>query len=275
MLFNKMTNAIKRLIDAFVIATLFLTPGIIITVNAQKNPKPEDVVERTILAYGSRPVLIGVQHNGILRSLVKLFLPDGVREGKTATRFIRKQKLSEDLIMIELELPGTKYLIGFDGKETWEMQDGALIDPNPDRIKAFRNVREHGYEALLRYKENGARLEYVGMNKLGTLEMDIIDLISPEDLRTRYEISRKTGRIIYASYEEPSNSGAAPVKYKLYFKDFRPIQATLVPYETQVFKDGKLIEERKIVESVFNVQLEDKAFKAENAGKPAETAAKQ
>jgi hypothetical protein len=275
-----MTNIIKSSLLGLVIVASISTTGTMSVLGQkdqkdQKDPKPEDVVERTILAYGSRPVLASIQKNGIVRSLVKFIASDGAREGKSTLRFIRKEKLSDDLMMIELELPGTKYTIGFDGKDTWEIQDGQVIEPNPENIKAFRNSREHGYEALLRYKESNSQLEYVGMHKLGTLEMDMIDLVSADGLRTRYEISRKTGRVIYASYEKPAAGDAPAVKYQLYFKNFRPIQNTLVPYETLVFQDGKVIEERKIIESVFNVQMEDKAFKAENAGKPAETAVKQ
>jgi hypothetical protein len=164
-------------------------------------------------------------------------------------------------------------MIGFDGQETWTIQDGEIQKATAEAADAFRSAHEHGYEALLRYKENGSKLEYVGMNKLGTLlEMDIVDMTSPSGARTRYEISRRTGRVIYANYEDNSASKSTPVKYRLYFKDFKLVQNTWVPHETQVFQDGKLIEERKLVESIFNIQLDEKAFKAENAIKPADTA---
>lgn len=258
---------------AVLLLSLFLSSPVIrpIDAGAQKKPKPEDIIERSILYYGSRAALYGVQRNGTMRSLIKFFTPDGVREGKSVMKFIRKEKLAEDLLMIDLELPGTRYIIGFDGQETWTIQDGEIQKPTAETAEAFRSAHEHGYEALLRYKENGSKLEYVGTNKLGTLEMDIIDLASPRGARTRYEISRKSGRIIYANYEDNAASKSTPVKYRLYFKDFKPVQNTLVPHETQVFQDGKLIEERKLVESVFNIQIDEKAFKAENANKPTDT----
>jgi hypothetical protein len=270
-----LTNAPNRLVFAFVIAALCISAAGIGRVSADKTPKPEDVVERTILAYGSRAAILGIQRNGILRANIKFHTPEGIREGKSVTRFIRKPKLLEDLLMIELELPGTRYMIGFDGKETWEIQDGEVIQPNPDNVNAFRKAHEHSYEALLRYKENGSKVEYVSTNRFGNFDMDLIDLISSEGVRTRYEISRKTHHILYLNYEEAPKPGAPPVKYRLNFKNFQVIQNTVVPYETRVFQDGNLIEERKIVESAFNVQLEEKAFKAENAGKPAEAAVKQ
>ncbi len=277
MTLKKLTKAPQRRLIAIITTALCfcLLPGDLTHGRAEKIPKPEDVVERAILAYGSRAALYGIQRNGTLRSLVKFFTPEGTREGKSVARFIRKQKLAEDMLMIELELPGTKYTIGFDGKETWAIHDGEIQKPAEEAARAFRSAHEHSYEALLRYKENNAKLEYAGNYKLGPLfEMDIIDLISPSGLRTRYEISRKSGRILYVNYEEKPNAEAAPIKYRLYFKDFRVIQNTLVPYEILVFQDGKLVEERKLVESVFNVQLDEKAFKAENANKPSEAAIK-
>jgi hypothetical protein len=237
-----------------------------------KNAKPEDIVERAILAYGSRPVLQVIQKNGTLRANVKFHTAEGVREGRTISKFIRKPKLGDDLIMIDLDLPGTRYLLGFDGKQTWSINNGEVQETGPDTIRAFHAAHEHSYEALLRYKENEAKIELVGNNKLGTLDLDIIEMTLPSGTKTRYEISRKTGRIIYAHYEEKPSADAAPVKYKLYFKNFTAVQNTLVPYEIQVFADDKLIEERKIVEAAFNVQMEEKSFLVENANKPAEAA---
>ena len=267
----------QRLITVLLLLTfcLYLAVGRSAQVNAQKNPKPEDVVEFSIKSYYfTRAGLYGIQRNGTLRAQVKLITPEGTREGKSVTKFIRKEKLADDLVMIDLELPGTKYTIGFDGKETWSILDGEVQKPTAAAVDAFRSAHEHGYEALLRYKENGSKLEYVGSNKLGTLDMDIIDMTSPSGAKTRYEVSRRTGRIIYANYEEKSAPDAAPVKYRLYFKTFKPIQNTWIPYEIQVFQDGKLVEERKLVESVFNIQLDEKSFKAENANKPADAAIK-
>ena len=240
-----------------------------------KVPKAEDIVERAMLFYGSRPIMEAIQKNGRLRANVKFHTPDGVREGKTYTQFIRKPKLGEDLMMLDLELPGTRYQLGYDGKTTWSVNNGAVQEPNPDTVKAFHSAHEHSYEALLRYKENEGKLELTGANKLGTLDLDIVEMTLPSGAKTRYEISRRTGRVLYLYYEEKPSADAAPIKYKLYFKDFRLIQNTLLPYVTQVYADDKLIEERTVVEVAYNIQMEEKIFLAENANKPVTEAVKQ
>lgn len=238
-------------------------------VMARKQQKPrtaEEVVERALLAYGGRPAIYVIQRNGIYRANLKLFTPAGSQEGRSVTKFIRKPKLAEDLVTIELELPDLKYTITSDGKKVWSTQNGLPHTPTEQEIRGFRGSHEHHYEALLRYKENGARLEYSGSNKIGTLDLDQIRLTSPDGIDTIYEISRRTGRIIYVNYEEKSAANGQPVKYRLYFKDFRVIQNTIIPYEIQVFQDGKLIEERRIVEAAFNVQMEEKIFQTGDSG---------
>ena len=264
----------KRLAAAVFSLFLFLSSPMVLRIGAseQKPPKPEDVVERSIIFYGSRAALYGIQRNGTLRALIKFYTSDGIREGKSVTKFIRKGKLGEDLTMIEIDVPGSpRYTIGYDGQETWAIQDGEIQKPTAEVTEQFRTANEHSYEALLRYKENGAKLEFAGTNKLGTLEMYLVDMISASGIKTRYEISSRTGRIIYSNYED---SKTPPVKYRLYYKNFKPVQNTLVPYEYQVFQDGKLIEERTLIEAVFNIQLDDKDFKVENANKPPEAEVK-
>ncbi|MBX3279404.1 MAG: hypothetical protein KF868_15485 [Acidobacteria bacterium] len=245
-------------------------------VRAQKNAKAaikaEDVVERAIFAYGTRAALYTIQANGILRGLIKFVTPEGVREGRTVTKFIRKAKLSEDLMLLDLDLPGTKYMIGFDGEKMWTVNNGVAEEPSAETVAAFRRAHEHSYEALLRYKENDGKLEYFGTKQFGpNNELDLVELTLPGDVKTRYEISRRTGRVIYLDYEEKLVPDAPPVKYRLYFKDFRYIQNSLVPYEVLVYRDGEVVEERKLVEVAYSVRLESDAFKVENANKPADS----
>lgn len=240
--------------------------------NAKANIKAEDVVERAIFAYGTRAALYTIQANGILRGLIKFVTPEGVREGRTVTKFIRKAKLNEDLMLLDLDLPGTKYIIGFDGEKMWTINNGVAEEPSAETVAAFRRAHEHSYEALLRYKENDGKLEYFGTKQFGpNNELDLVELTLPGDVKTRYEISRRTGRVIYLDYEEKLVPDAPPVKYRLYFKDFRYIQNSLVPYEVLVYRDGEVVEERKLVEVAYSVRLESDAFKVENANKPTDS----
>jgi len=265
------STRLRLAVGAAVSATLLLFAS---AAGGQKpTPKPEDVAERSNAAYGSRIAIYGIQRNGVIKSNVKLLSPDGVREGVATNKFIRKPKLAEDMLMLNLELGQSRYAIGFDGTKGWILSNDEIQDPpDPGTMDAFRKAHLHSYETFLRFKENEAKLEYAGSKQFSpNNELDLVDLTLPDGTKTRYEISRKTGRIIYLDYDErPINTESKSVKYRLYFKDFRVIQQTLVPFEIQVFRDGVLAEERKLLEVAYNVQLDEAAFKVENARKAGE-----
>ena len=168
-----------------------------------RNVKPEDIVERAILAYGSRVGIYTTQKNGILRGQIRFISKDGVTEGRTTVKFLRKPKLDDDLVMLDLELSGSKFILGFDGKQTWSINNGTVQEPSPETVAAFRRSHKHNFETILRYKENDGKLTYISSKPLGpNNELDIVDLELPDGTKTRYEISQRFGRIIYLEYEE-------------------------------------------------------------------------
>ena len=235
-------------------------------IRAQKNSRAEDLIERTINAYfpgSGRAGMYAIHRNGILRGLVTLMSPEGKREGKTITKFIRKPLLAEDALMIEVELPDVKYAIGFDGKQTWSSFNGQTQAATPEMTSSFHAAHAHSYEALLRYKENNSKLEYVGSDKLGTLDLDLVDMIDAKGERTRYQINRRLWHVLYLEYETKASPEAPPTKYRLAFSDFKFVQNTVIPFKTKVYENGRQIEERTLVEAVFNVQLDEKTFKAD------------
>lgn len=251
---------------SFALAICLVISGIVpFTAYAEKNPKPEELVEKVILAYGGRPGLYGIQRNGTIRALVKFVTPNGTLEAKSVTKFIKKEKLKDDLLMIEIDMDSSKYILGTDGKEVWTNNNGVISAATFQESKSLHSPHMHSYEALLRYKENNYKLEYVGNKKITDKKIfDIITMTTPEGIKTTYEISRDTYRILYADYEEKPDENSEPVKYRINYKNFKVVQnAVLLPHETKIEQNGKIIEERTVIESTFNMQLEDKIFKVE------------
>ncbi|HEX4951053.1 MAG TPA: hypothetical protein VFZ34_30630 [Blastocatellia bacterium] len=231
-----------------------------VTIQAQKTPNVEKLVEFAKANYG----LLLAQTNGVIKSNLKLINGDQVREGRSTLKFIRKPKLMEDLVILELDLPDTKFTMGFDGQKTWATNNGERTELSPELSDAFRSSYAHSYEALLRYKEDGSKLEYVDTKKIASYEIDTLDLIMAEGTRTRYEVSRRSGRVLYLEYEsKPTTPDAKPVKYRLHFKDFKFVQnnTVVIPYTTVVYENGVIVEERTVIEVAFSGQLDEKIFK--------------
>lgn len=242
----------------------------IFQVSAEKTPPVDKLVEFAIQNYGGRPGIFTIQKNGIVKNNLKLINGDNIREGRTVTKFIRKPKSLEDLVILELDLPETKFTMGFDGAKSWATNNGEKAELSPELTSAFRTSYTHGYEALLRYKEDEGKIEFVETKKLASLEIDVIDLTSVDGSKTRFEVSRRTGRVLQLEYETKGVDGN-PTKYRLLFQDFKIVQnAVVIPYKTVVYENGTKVEERTIVEAAYGVQLEEKIFKPDAPATAAE-----
>jgi hypothetical protein len=241
-------------------ALLMLGLSILFTpAQAQKTPNVEKLVEFAKANY----LLLIVQTNGTIKSNLKLINGDQVREGRSTLKFIRKPKLMEDLVILELDLPDTKFTMGFDGQKTWATNNGERTELSPELSAAFRSSYAHSYEALLRYKEDGSTLTYVDTKKLASLEIDTIDLTMTDGQKTRYEVSRRSGRVLSLEYEAPpATPDAKPIKYRLRYKDFKLVQNALyIPYKIEVYENDVLVEERTVIEAAFSGQMDEKIFK--------------
>ena len=248
--------------STILLATVVLALALpIFYVSAEKTPTVDKLVEFAIQNYGGRQAIFTVQKNGIVKNNLKLINGENIREGRTVTKFIRKPKSTEDLVILELDLPETKFTMGFDGEKPWATNNGEKAELSPELASAFRTSYTHGYEALLRYKEDGGKVEFVETKKMASLEIDVIDLTSADGSKTRFEVSRRTGRILQLEYETKGVDGN-PTKYRLLFQDFKIVQnLVVVPYKTVVYENGTKVEERTIIEAAYGVQLEEKAFK--------------
>jgi hypothetical protein len=153
--------------------------------------------------------------------------------------------------------------MGFDGQKTWATNNGERTELSPELSAAFRSSYAHSYEALLRYKEDGSTLTYVDTKKLASLEIDTIDLTMTDGQKTRYEVSRRSGRVLSLEYEaKPATPDAKPIKYRLRYKDFKLVQnAVYIPYKIEVYENDVLVEERTVIEAAFSGQMDEKIFK--------------
>ncbi len=228
-------------------------------VSAQKVQSVDKLIEFAKANYG----LLITQKNGTIKSNLKLISGDNIREGRSTLKFIRKPKLMEDLVILELDLPDTKFTMGFDGEKTWALNNTERTELSPELATAFRSSYAHSYEALLRYKEDGSKLDLIDTKKIASLEIDVIDLTTADGQKTRYEVSRRSGRVLYLEYEtKPATPDVKPIKYRLHYKDFKLVQnAIIIPYKTVVYENDVLVEERTVIEAAFSGQMEEKIFK--------------
>ena len=242
---------------------------------AVKLSQVEGVVELALIAYGGRKQLDIARAATQEAGTIRLATDQGDLSGNYLLRSIRKQKSWEDLLRVDLELsapenaqgqsaPPIKYVIGFNGASVWSAQNGQYVNPRSGADVAFRAQLTHEYMALLRYKEDGSKIEYVGPETVVGVDTNVVDLTTPDGEKTRYWLSTKTYRVLHCEYELKLAEGQPPTKYRIdyYYTPFSSavVQNTLVPVRREMKQDGKFVQEIKLLSINYSAKLDPEVF---------------
>lgn len=222
----------------------------------------EQVVESTILIYGSRAALEQIRRNGVERGKITRFPATGnPEEADYERRFVRGENLEKDKIRLDQRLPTMEYSLIFEDGKLWGLINGAAFTPRQDATANFISQHHHSIEALLRYKECGSTVTLVGKDAQKGLDLFVIDLEDKQKRKTRYYISARSLRVLWLEYEEGA-PGGAPVKYQRKFLDYRVVQQTLAPYRVVLFEDGRQSQETRVLTVTYGVKVSDAIFKS-------------
>ena len=220
----------------------------------------EQIVESTILIYGTRPGLEHIRRNGIERGKITRYNTEGnAEEANYERRFVRGENLDKDKIRLDQKLPTMEYSLIFGEGKLWGLINGAAFTPRQDATVNFLSQHHHSIDSLLRYKECGSTLTLVGKDQQKGLDLYVVDLTDKESRKTRYYISTKSLRILWLEYEEGIPGGPA-VKYVKKFLDYRPVQQTLVPYRTILLEDGRQSQETHVMNVTYGIKVSDSIF---------------
>jgi len=225
------------------------------------NPTAEQITESVIFIYGSRPVMDQIRRNGVERGKVTRALPDGRAEEITyEQRFVRGADAAKDKIRLDQKSPSVEYALVSNEGNVWGIINGTPFTPRPETLADFRANSMHGLDALLRYKENGSTLKYIGKDKQKNIDMWILEVADKNQNLTRYYISSGKGRVLWLEYERATQPGGTPVKYKRTFHDYRYAQNTLVPYRSVLYADDKQLEESRVLTVTYGIKMDDTFF---------------
>jgi hypothetical protein len=233
----------------------------------------EKVVELAILLYGGRlqleKVRSGVQETGTIR----LATDQGDITGSYIFRSLKREKSWDDLIRVDLDLSppadaqrqganSIKYTIAFNGASIWSAQNNQYVNSKAEVEAAFRAQLTHEFTALLRYKEDGSKIELIGPETVVGVESNVVELTNPQGEKTRYWVSIKTYRILHAEYELKLVEGQPPTKYRVsyFYSPYRVIQNTLVPTRKVMTQDGKFVQEVALTDFQYSAKLDPEIF---------------
>lgn len=238
-----------------------------------KLSQAETIIEFAIIAYGGRKQLETVRAAASEEGTIKLVTDSGDLSGTYIARSMRRDKSWLDLLRVDLDLnaPAStdrsgndpiKYTVAFNGASVWSAQNGQYITPKPEAEIAFKAQLTHEYMALLRYKEDGSKLEYVGTETVIGVPSNVVDMTTSTGEKTRFWVSSKTFRITHAEYELmlPNQTKATKYRISYFYTPYRVVQNTLVPARREMEQDGKLVQSIAIGPVNYSAKFEPEVF---------------
>jgi len=234
----------------------------------------EAIVEYALLAYGGRTMLNQVRANTEEDGTIRLATDQGDAAGSYKIRATRKEKSWQDLIRTDLEVtppepPGRtgtarpiKYVIAFNGGSVWSAQSGQYVTPRPEVETAFKAQLTHDYTTLLRFREDGSKVDLVGPETVAGIDTKIVELTTPAGEKTKFWISSKTFRILHSEYELNLFPDQKPVKFRIsfYYTPPKIFQNTLCPTRRVMIQDGKFAQEITINTAVYSAKHDPEIY---------------
>lgn len=268
-MFRRFTNL--ALILTLLAGFLLLSQRDVAAAQDDKKYTPEQIAETVVLFYGSRERLTQIRRNGVENGKLTRIGEDGRTEEATyQRRFMRGETSTQDKVRLDQKTPSLEYSLIYGDGRTWGLLNGSTFTPRPQTASEFLSQNWHGLDALLRYKENGSTLALMGKDKQKGIDYYTLEVTDKDKRRTRYAISAKLFKVLWLDYEEPLTEGGTPVKYRRFFYEYRYAQNTLVPYRTELFEEGRKVQEARVLNITYGIKMEDTLFK--NPDVPATTA---
>ncbi|OLE54543.1 MAG: hypothetical protein AUG51_07615 [Acidobacteria bacterium 13_1_20CM_3_53_8] len=226
-----------------------------------RNATAEQVAEYAVFIYGTRPGLKQIRSKGVEHGRNIRTGSDGrTEESIYDRRFIRGERTEQDRIRLDQKTPTLEYSLIYGSGKLWGLINGATFTPRHETTVDFLSDMWHGIDALLRYKENGSKLNLVGREKRQGIDLYMLDVTDTQNRKTRFYVSSRTWRVLWLEYEEPATEGGPVVKYQRRFYDYRYAQGTLVPFRSVLYEDGHQTQENNIMTVTYGVRLENSLF---------------
>lgn len=222
---------------------------------AMKNPTAEQIAETTIFIYGlggGRAVLNQIRKTALERGKISVMNAEGRMEQANYQKWItRGETLAKEKIRFDQDFPTVKYSLVYADEKTIGIYDDQPFTPREDAVRAFQNQIFYGLDTLLRYKENGATLALAGKEKIGGVDLHMVDVTDKQNRKVRFYVSAKTFRVMMLEYEDNGT------KFRRKFYDYNAAQGTLVPFRSVLYAGDKVVEEVDIGTVTYGQRIED------------------
>jgi len=223
-----------------------------------KNLTADQVVNAALFFYGGgggQAFLNQIRKTTLERGVTNITNGEGKVERVPYQKFIiRGDSLAKEKIRLDQEFPAATFSLIRANEKVLGIFNNTVFTPTEDASKVFENQIVHGLEALLRYKENESTLELAARAKVEGVDYYVLDVTDKQGRKTRFYVSSKRFLVMMLTYEQDG------IKYRRKFYDYNPAQNTLVPFQTKLWANDKVVEETEVGTVTFGQKVDESLF---------------
>jgi len=220
---------------------------------ARAQIKAEEIIEKSLQAQGGRQLLEKIQ-DSVVTASARIY----ISTGELLTERVVYSKRNPVRLRIEETVLGMKVVIGYDGEKIWMEQMGKIM-LMPENLAPAVKASLKREDLLLRYKDKGYKIEYIGETQVEGKKSYQVKIIDPEGEETIYYFEAETFLPLKMEYMAPDETGKI-FKNEIISLDFRKIENMVVAFKVIGYTDGRKTLELNIQEIKINQGLADSLF---------------
>jgi len=169
-------------------------------------------------------------------------------------RTLRGESLESAKVRLDQTFPDARYALLYDGSKVFGVFNNTVFEPRADAVASFSDRIWFGIDALMRYREGNAKVNFEREEKVMGVDYSVLKLTDKAGREMTFYVSKKTLRVMMLEYEQRG------VKYRRKFYDYNYAQNTLFPYRTVLWADGKMVEEQTTATVTYGQEFGDEYF---------------
>lgn len=231
---------------------------LLISKDQTKNPTAEQLAETVVFIYGlggGRATLNHIRKTAFERGKISVLNASGVMEQAAYQKWTtRPEAEGKEKVRFDQEFPTARYSLVFNEDKIFGIFNNEQFTPTEEASRAFQNQITYGLETLLRYKENGSKIEFAGTDKIMGIDLYLLDVTDKQNRSTRFYIRTKSYRVMMLEYQDKG------IKYRRKYYDYNIAQGTLFAFKSVLYAGDKIVEEMDIGTVTFGQKIDDGMF---------------
>ena len=212
--------------------------------------KGKEILNQVIKAMGSKAAYKAIT-NSVTKTETSVSTPQGEFKISTTSYHIFPDKVRQEMTM-----PFGTMVTVFDGEKGWASSPQGTQDLPESQLKETESELFRNHFHL--FSTDDLKAQFMGEESVENKKADILLISDPAGNQLKMYVEQTTHLPLKESYQGTTMMGPGTVEETL--SDYREVSGVKIPFSIQGFANGQKMMETKILEVIFNTQIDPELF---------------